>query len=481
LKEAEKKVEDYRKRHNIADISLQSREIIEKSSEYEKQIASTEIQLALLGFVENSLKKTDNEELLPANLGIQDAAITNMIGSYNELVYKYQQASNSATAENPIIIKLLAQIKTTKENILQSIDNFKKSAEITKTDLQRKSRDYYSKINEVPTIQREFTDISRQQQIKETLFVFLLQKREEAQLSLAMATSAAKIVEQAYTQSNPTNMGFRKIAAFAFLLGLVLALATVYVLQFFKDKISSVEELKRYTKLPLIGTLPHDKNVSYVAISIDKKRTVLGEKFRMIRTNLPFVMQNNGKVVIVTSSVPGEGKSFVSINLAISLSLINKKVALAGLDIRKPCLGKYLGLKLVPGITNFIADEAMTLAHIEQKMSEYKNLSIFVGGTVPPNPAELLYNSRLDMFFEELREKFDYVIVDTAPTSILTDTFIVSRLSDAVVYVVKTDVARYTDIKLLNELVDEKKLQNVSVLLNSAEESSKYGYKYGYY
>jgi len=483
LKDAEQKVESYMKRRGMADIGVQSREVIEKSSEYDKQIVNVEIQLSLIGMIENYLKKSEPTDLLPANTGIQETAINEMIKTYNEAVLNYQKMLMTATPENPALVRLLSQINTQKENILSSIGNYRRSAEITKNDLKRKSSNYLSQIKEVPTIQREFADISRQQQIKETLFVFLLQKREEAQLSLAMATSSAKIVEPAFTFIEPKSMGLRKMAMFAFIIGLILAAAIVYLLQFFKDKISSLEEVKRYTKLPIIGTLPPTKNIDYVAITSEKP-TILGEKFRMLRTNLPFVMQHkDDKVVLVTSSVPAEGKSFISINLALSLALIGKKVALIGLDVRKPRLAKYLKVKTNPGITNFISEEGMSWQNIEQKLEINKNVSVFVGGTVPPNPSELLYNERLDLFIDELRKNFDYIIIDSAPVGVLTDTFILNRLVDAVIYVVKAGVARYSDVKHLNELAESKKLTNVSVLLNNVEEenlATKYGH-YGYY
>jgi len=395
----------------------------------------------------------------------------------------YQKQLMSATPENPMLVKLLSQINTLKENILRSMSNYRKSAAITKNDLKRKSDSYLSQIKEVPTLQREFTDILRQQQIKETLFVFLLQKREEAQISLAMATSSAKIVEPAHTGANPKTIGFSKMAMFAFVIGLILAAAIIYLLQFFKDKISSLDELKHHTKLPIIGTLPLNKDVDYVPIA-SEKRSILGEKFRMIRTNLSFIMQNkDSKVVLITSSLPAEGKTFISINLALSLALIGKKVALLGLDIRKPRLAKYLNIKTTPGITNFISDESISWQDVAQKLEINKNVFAFVGGTIPPNPSELLYNERLDLLIDDLRKNFDYIIIDSAPVGVLTDTFILNRIADAVIFVVKAGVARYSDIKNLNELAENKKFTNVSVLLNNSEEGkvgSKYGH-YGYY
>jgi len=483
LKDAEQRVEDYRKRHNIVDISTQSQNIIQRTSEYEKQIANVDVQLSLIGFIETYLKKTESTELLPPNTGIQDNAINGMIGAYNDLVLKYQKLSNTATAENPAVMSLQSQINTLKNNILQTIDNYKKSAEITKNDLKQKSSSSLSQMQGVPTIERELIDISRQQQIKEALFVFLLQKREEVQLSLAMATSSAKIVEPAYTHAVPQTMGFKKMALFALVIGLILAAGIVYLLQFLKDKVTSLEDLKQHTKLPILGSLPKiDKNVGYVAVTTGK-HSILGEKFRMMRTNLSFVMQNkDSKVVLVTSYMPEEGKTFVSINLSLSLALTNKKVALLGLDVRKPCLAKYLNIKATPGITNFISDTEISVQDIGQKLDINENVSVFVGGTVPPNPSELLCSERLDLLIEELRKKFDFVIIDSAPVGLLTDTLVINRVTDAVILVAKAGITRYSDIKHLGELVEDKHLTNASILLNNEErqdDAAKYG-RYGY-
>ncbi|MDR1543407.1 MAG: polysaccharide biosynthesis tyrosine autokinase [Prevotellaceae bacterium] len=480
LKDVEKQVENYRKQHKLANIPAQANIFIQSAGEYEKQIASTDIQLSIVNFVENYLKKASNTDLIPTTSEVSNPAFVQAISEYNELVLNYLKAARGGTENNPQIIQIKEKIETMRGNILNSIDNIKRTMEITKNDLTKKSNEYSSKIKDVPTYEREYVEISRQQQIKEQLFLFLLQKREEAQLSLAMSTSSAKVIDSAYTQMQPVSIGTRKIAALALLIGLILAAGIVYLIGFFKDTIENEADLKRFTTLPIIGTLPFEKDVPQIVMT-SQKHDILKEKIRMLRTYLPFVLANSesGKTVIITSSISGEGKSFTALNLAISLAMINKKVALVGLDIRKPMLSKYLNISNKYGITNFISDESLTVADIQNLSELNKNLTVFLGGTIPPNPSELLYNTRLDDLFEFLKKNFDYVIVDTAPTRMLPDTYIINRFADAVIYVVRKGFAKYEDIKHINTEQEGHTLNNINLLLNGTDlTNSKYGYNY---
>ncbi|MDR2684581.1 MAG: polysaccharide biosynthesis tyrosine autokinase, partial [Prevotellaceae bacterium] len=420
-------------------------------------------------------------DLIPAANDVNNSVFAQAISEYNELVLNYLRATKGGTENNPRIIQLKENIETMRANILNSIENIKRTMEITKNDLTKKSNEFSSKVKEVPTYEREYVEISRQQQIKEQLFLFLLQKREEAQLSLAMSTSSAKIVDSAYTQMMPNTMGLQKLVLIALLIGLLLAVAIVYAIEFFKDTIESKEDLKHFTKLPVIGSLPFLKDAPTIIMTAHKYDAIK-EKIRLLRTQLPFILPNKeDKVVIVTSSVAGEGKSFTALNLALSLAMINKKVALVGLDIRKPMLSKYLNISNKYGVTNFISDDNITFEDIENISELNKNLSVFVGGTIPPNPAELLYGNRMDAFFAELRSKFDYVIIDTAPARMLPDTYIISHFADAVLYVVRKGYAKFDDIKHLNGEKEEVIFNNVNILLNGVEDEGRRYYYNNYY
>lgn len=481
LKEAEIDVENYRREHNIANISTQSQLFLETSSEYEKRIAEADIQYSLVSFVENYLKKSTDYDLIPNNTGIEDKSLGDLIVSYNELVLKYLRMGRSTNETNPIVEQTQHQIALLRQNILQTIRNVKKSIEITKTDLKEKNKKFTDQISDVPTMEREYVAISRQQRIKQGLYMSLLQKREETQLTLASTTESAKIIDAAYTAETPVAPKLKLLLLIAFVLGGALGAAYLYVYASFNNRIQDKHDLKHLTKLPIIGYIPFVKGTSYVVVST-QNHGVIDEMFRSIRANLKFVLKNpNEKVMLVTSSIAGEGKSFFSINLALSLAMLNKRVALVGLDIRKPMLAKYLNVKNAPGVTNFLSDKSMKVSDIVVTSPQNANLDVYVGGTIPPNPAELLNDSRLDELFEVLRAEYDYVIIDSAPIGLVSDTFIINHVVDAVLYVTRQGITPREHVQNLAGYVSEEKLKNVSLVLNGVPETDLYGYGYGNY
>lgn len=481
LKDAEIDVENYRREHNIANISAQSQIVLETSSEYEKRIAEADIQYSLVSFVENYLKSSTDKDLIPNNTGIEDESLGKLIVSYNELVLKYLRIARSTNETNPIVDQTQHEIGLLRHNILQTIRNVKKSIEITKADLKSKNQKFTAQISDVPTVEREFIAISRQQRIKQALYMSLLQKREETQLTLASTTESAKIIDAAYTAETPIAPKLKLLFVIAFIFGGALGVAYLYLYTLLNNRVQDKHELKQLTKLPIIGYIPFVKGVSYVVVS-KQNHGVIDEMFRSVRANLKFVLKDpNDKVMLVTSSIAGEGKSFFSINLALSLAMLNKRVALVGLDIRKPMLAKYLDLRTAPGVTNFLSDKSLKMSDIVVTATQHENLDVYVGGTVPPNPAELLNDSRLDDLFEALRAKYDYIIIDSAPIGLVSDSFIINHVVDAVLYVTRQGVAPREHIQNLTNFVAEGKLKNVSLILNGVAETDLYGYGYGNY
>ena len=481
LKDAEIDVENYRREHNIANISTQSQLFLETSSEYEKRIAEADIQYSLVSFVENYLKNSTDKDLIPNNTGSEDKSLGDLIVSYNDLVLRYLRIGRSTNETNPIVEQTQNQIALLRQNILQTIRNVKKSIEITKTDLKEKNKKFTAQISDVPTMEREYVAISRQQRIKQGLYMSLLQKREETQLTLASTTESAKIIDAAYTTETAVAPKLKLLLLIAFVMGAVLGAGYLYVYASFNSRIQDKYELKHLTKSPIIGYIPFVKGTSYVVVSTEH-HGVIDEMFRSIRANLKFVLKNpNEKVMLVTSSIAGEGKSFFSINLALSLAMLNKRVALVGLDIRKPMLAKYLDVQSAPGVTNFLSDKSLQVSDIVVKASQNSNLDVYVGGTIPPNPAELLNDSRLDDLFEVLRNQYDYVIIDSAPIGLVSDTFIVNHVVDAVLYVTRQGITPREHIQNLATYVADEKLKNVSLVLNGVPETDLYGYGYGNY
>lgn len=478
LKEAEQAVESYRRQNNIANIEAQSQLFLETSSEYEKRIAEMDIQYSLVAFVENYLKNATSKDLIPNNTGIEDESLGELIISYNDLVLQYLRILRSSNDTNPIVAQNQHQIQLLRENILLTIRNVKKSIEITKSDLADKNKLFTAKIGDVPTLEREFIDVSRQQRIKQTLYMSLLQKREEAQLSLASSTSTAKIIDSAYTAESPVSPNLKIAILFAILMAGALSGVYLYIHTLLNDRVQDKQELKQLTDLPIIGYIPYVKGTSYVVMT-SEKHGVIDEMFRSVRANLKFVLKHtDDKVMLVTSSIAGEGKSFFSINLALSLAFLNKRVALVGLDIRKPMLANYLNLHNGLGVTNYLSDHSLSLADIVTKSSYDTHLDVIIGGTIPPNPAELLNDPRLDELFIDLRAHYDYIIIDSAPIGLVSDTFLINHVADAVLYVTRQLVTPREYIHNLESFVQEGKLSNVSLVLNGVPESDLYGYGY---
>lgn len=480
LGDVEKDVEKYKRENDITDIESQAKLLITSSSELEKELIQIETQLSLVSYIEEILKKADSFSLLPANLGVEDVALVEEMSKYNELVLERLKLSRSSNAQNPVKIQIEEHLKLGKDNILSSISNIKSGYEIAKRALKRKESQNISKIKNVPKQEKEFIEIKRQQQIKETLYLFLLQKREETALSLAITAPVAKTIDKARASMRPIYPNKKLSLLIALFLGLLIPIVVIFIFSYFDNKIKNRNELNRLLKgVPIIGEVSLEKEKGNIVV-LPGSHTPISEMFRIIRTNLAFFLNNDKKVILVTSSISGEGKSFNAINLAMSFALTNKKTIIVGLDIRNPQLYKYLHLHKKNGITTYLADESITTQDIIQPTKTHENLFAISSGIIPPNPSELLLNKRLDELFVELRKEFDYIIIDTAPVGIVTDTFIIDRVSDATVYVCKQDYTEKNIIKLINEIHEDKKLKNISVLLNGTDGKSTYGYGYGY-
>lgn len=479
LKDVENNVENYKKEHKLADITSQSKLFIETAGDYEKQIASVEIQIGLVAFIESYIEDPRNQDaMIPGNIGIEDEALSKVIEAYNTQLLDYLRIKRSTNEINPILEQQHEQILLTKSNIAQTVKNVKSGLEIMRKDLVAKNKQFIDKIGNVPTIERHYIEIARQQQVKQQLYLFLLQKREETELTLASATNVAKIIDPAYTDLTPVSPKLKLILFFALVMGCCIGFAYIYLYDLINDKISSKKELISLTSVPLLGQIPFCKNASNIVMR-EGAQSVITEMFRMVRTNIKFVLKKkDDKVIIITSSVAGEGKSFFSINLALSLAMINKKVLLVGLDIRKPVLSQYLNIKAKHGITSYLVDDTITVNDIVNKQIAHENMDVIVSGPIPPNPAEILTSERLDTLFEELRKHYDYILVDTAPVGIVADTFTLSHISDATLYVCRQGVTPREHIEILNTLEKENRLNNVSLILNGVDEGhlSNYGH-----
>ena len=481
LGSTEKDLESFKRGAGITDLTSDAQIALTGSAEYEKKRVENQTQINLLQDLQKYMQN-EGYEVLPSNIGLQDVNLAAAINRYNDVLVERKRLLRTSTENNPTIINLDTSISAMKENVQVSLDRVLRGLFITKADLDREANRYSRRISEAPGQEREFVSIARQQEIKAGLYLMLLQKREENAITLAATANNAKIIDDAIADDAPVSPKRKMIYLIALVLGVGIPVGVIYLLELTKFKIEGRSDVEKLTSLPIVGDIPlTDEKQGAIAV-FENQNNLMSETFRNIRTNLQFMLENDKKVILVTSTVSGEGKSFISANLAISLSLLGKKVVIVGLDIRKPGLNKVFNIpRKEVGITQYLANPEKNLMDLVQLSDVSKNLYILPGGTVPPNPTELLARDGLDKAIETLKKNFDYVILDTAPVGMVTDTLLIGRVADLSVYVCRADYTHKNEYTLINELAEKDKLPNLCTVINGLDlKRRKYGYYYGY-
>ena len=481
LGSTERDLENFKRSAGITDLTSEAQIALTGNAEYEKKRVENQTQINLVMDLKKYLQGS-GYEVLPANVGLQDAGVAGAIDRYNEMVAERKRLLRTSTESNPAIVNLTTSIRAMRSNIQTTLDATLKGLEITKADLIREASRYSRRISDAPTQERQFVSIARQQEIKSGLYLMLLQKREENAIVLAAIANNAKIIDEAQADSTPISPKRMMIYLAALVFGIGIPVGVIYLIGLTKFKIEGRADVEKLTSLPVVGDIPlADEKMGAIAV-FENQNNLMSETFRNVRTNLQFMLENGKNVILVTSTVSGEGKSFISANLAISLSLLGKKVVIVGLDIRKPGLNKVFNLpKKEYGITQFLTNSTVNLMDLVHHSDINKNLYILPGGTVPPNPTELLARDGLEKAVEILRKNFDYVILDTAPVGMVTDTLLIGRVADLSVYVCRADYTRKTEFTLINELAENNKLPNLCIVINGLDlQKKKYGYYYGY-
>ena len=481
LGSTERDLENFKRSAGITDLTSEAQIALTGNAEYEKKRVENQTQINLVMDLKKYLQGS-GYEVLPANVGLQDAGVAGAIDRYNEMVAERKRLLRTSTESNPAIVNLTTSIRAMRSNIQTTLDATLKGLEITKADLIREASRYSRRISDAPTQERQFVSIARQQEIKSGLYLMLLQKREENAIVLAAIANNAKIIDEAQADSTPISPKRMTIYLAALVFGIGIPVGVIYLIGLTKFKIEGRADVEKLTSLPVVGDIPlADEKTGAIAV-FENQNNLMSETFRNVRTNLQFMLENGKNVILVTSTVSGEGKSFISANLAISLSLLGKKVVIVGLDIRKPGLNKVFNLpKKEYGITQFLTNSTVNLMDLVHHSDINKNLYILPGGTVPPNPTELLARDGLEKAVEILRKNFDYVILDTAPVGMVTDTLLIGRVADLSVYVCRADYTRKTEFTLINELAENNKLPNLCIVINGLDlQKKKYGYYYGY-
>ena len=484
LGSTEANLESFKRDAGITDLTSEAQIALAGNAEYEKKSVENRTQISLVNDLRKYLRGNEYE-VLPSNVGLQDAALIGAIERYNEMLMERKRLLRTSTESNPTIVNLDTSIRAMKANVQATLEGTLQGLMITKESLDREASRYSRRISNAPGQERAYVSIARQQEIKAGLYLMLLQKREENAIALAATANNAKIIDEAIADDIPVSPKRSMIYLIALILGVGIPVGIIYLIELTKFKIEGRADVEKLTSVPVVGDIPftdekNDKNGSIAVF--ENKNNLMSETFRNIRTNLQFMLDNDQKVILVTSTISGEGKSFVSSNLAISLSLLGKKVVIVGLDIRKPGLNKVFQLSNKErGITQYLSNPETDLMELVQPSDVNKNLFILPGGTVPPNPTELLARNGLDRAIETLKKNFDYVILDTAPIGMVTDTLLIGRVADLSVYVCRADYTHKAEYTLINELSFEKKLPNLCTVINGVDlKKRKYGYYYGY-
>ena len=484
LGSTEADLETFKRDAGITDLSSDAQIALTGNAEYEKKQVENRTQISLVEDLKKYLGHNEYE-ILPSNVGLKDITLAAQIDRYNEMLIERKRLLRTSTENNPAIINLDTSIRATKANVQATLEGTLQGLFITKADLDREAKRYMRRISDAPGQERQYVSIARQQEIKAGLYLMLLQKREENAIMLAATANNAKIIDDAIADVIPVSPKRSIIYLAALCLGIAIPVVVIYMIDLTKFKIEGRADVEKLTSVPIAGDIPltDEKNTKEGSIAVfENQNNLMSETFRNIRTNIQFMLQNNKKVILVTSTVSGEGKSFTSANLAISLSLLGKKVVIVGLDIRKPGLNKVFNLSSKEkGITQYLANPEMDLMSLVQLSDVNRNLYILPGGTVPPNPTELLARDGLDKAIEILKKNFDYVILDTAPIGMVTDTLLIGRVADLSAYVCRADYTHKAEYTLINELFHEPKLPNLCTIINGVDlKKRKYGYYYGY-
>lgn len=490
LGSTEKELEDVKRKAGLLDLSSAT-EFMSGKEEYDKKLIDLDTRRQLIAYLDEYIRQPENANgVIPANVGAEtDATLTALINAYNEQAVERNRLLRASSEDNPVIVRLTSSLTSLHAQLLTATRSALHSLSIARRDLERQAGKYAGRINSAPTQERIFTGIARQQEIKAGLYLMLLQKREENSIALAATADDAKVIDAAEAGSTPVSPNSALIRAVALAAGLLLPVIIITLLNFFRLRIEGRADVEKLTSVPILGDVPliktksKNKEERYIAVK-ENDNSLMSEAFRSLRTNLQFTLrQPDHKIILVTSTTSGEGKTFVSSNLAVSLALLGKRVILVGLDIRAPKLAEQFGIatKHPRGLTDYLAAPSDTDINGLLHDSGYPNLRILLSGTIPPNPSELLARPALEEAIGALALQADYLILDSAPVGMVTDTLITARVAHSTVYVCRANTTFKKDFELVNELSRMSKLPAISLVVNATDMSGKkYGYHYGY-
>ncbi len=481
LGDVESQVEGYKNANSLSDIETEVKLYLDNLSTFEKSVLENETKINIVNSLITHISKAKPDDLVPGGLLTEDAGSESLIQEINQLILEKQKLAISATTENANYINLQEQIRALKSNLLASLRRNLSSLQIIKTDYKRQENEMQSKLSQVPRQEKEFRIIDRQQKVKEALYLFLLQKREETNITLAATDLNAKVIDKAIPTDKPVAPKTMIILLAALVLGTIIPFIIIYVKNLLDTKIKNRFDITDNSSIPFLGDVP-TSDTSNELMEVGS-RSSAAEAIRIVRTNLDFILSDKSdeecKVIFLTSTISGEGKTFVSANLAATFSLSGKKVLLIGFDLRNPKLYEYVKVNPL-GVSNYVTNSSKPLNDYIIPVEGYTNFDVLSSGSIPPNPTEILMSKKIKEVFDTLKTQYDYIIVDTAPVSLVTDTLLISKYADATIYVVRANKIDKEMLRIPNELYKDKKLNKLSLVLNDSDVTKGYGYGYGY-
>jgi len=483
LGNVENQKEDFKTQNSIVDIPSEARINLEFNTDAKKRILQLDTQSELTDMLTEYLKRQSANQILPTNIGLDNAEASSNIVIYNKLILERNRLLETATEDNPLVKELSNQISNIRMGVMQSLQSSKNNNAIVKGKILRQLNLSENNIEKIPSQEKLFRNIERQQQIKENLYLLLLQKREEAAITMANTSEKARVIDDAFGSRKPVSPKKIVILFGALICGFCFPMLMLYVKQSFSNKIVTRNDVQELSEVPVLSEIPRsaDKNNNIIKLN---DVSPMAEAFRILITNLNYLIpqKKSAKIIFVTSSVKGEGKTFISVNLSLALATPMRKVLVIGSDIRNPQLQRYnVTMKNVSGLTEYLYDNDKTAKEIIHASGINPNCDFIYSGAIPPNPTELFENGRYQKLISEVKDLYDYVILDTAPLMLVTDSFLFANVADATVYVIRSEYSEKDFIDFANEQIKNKKILNTGFVLNDVHQTNfGYGNKFGY-
>lgn len=491
LESTDNLIATFKQRSRLTDLESDARMALQENSRYQQLYTEISTQISLVEFLSDYIANENNSgEIIPSNVGLEDSELSTVIEQYNALVIERKRLLLTSAESNPAVVSVTSAIETMYHTVETTVNSVLNGLEIRKRSIEKESGSFQNRISDAPEKEKEYLSIARQQEIKAALYSALLQKREENAITLSATANNGRIIAEALADNVPVEPNSKMILFAALVLGMVIPVGCIYVQELLKFRIEDNSDVEKITSVAILANIPNGKNVKPVVGNVlvhENNNDMMEEAFRTLRTQTLFMLEKGQKVILITSSQPNEGKSFIASNLASSLAYLGKKVVIVGMDIRKPGLNKSLGFeKQHFGVSNYLNDpESKPIQDyiIESKFN--KNLHILPGGTIPPNPTELVSRVALDEMAEKLKQIYDYIILDTPPIGMITDAAIIGRIADVCLYVCRSEVTPKASFKYINELNTQNKFKKLAIVINDIDLSKRknrysYGYGYGY-